>query len=515
MRQAYSDPMKNPLATLSNKGRYAAAFAAGALSVLAMPPVGFFPVLLLTVPAFIYLSAQTEGRRSSFFTGWAFGAGYLIFGFYWISAALFVDIKAWAWVLPFSLIVGPGIMGMYYGFVPLLCRRMRGHSAYPFIFIAFWSMAEYARGHLFTGFPWNLPGYAWDRVLPVMQTSSLIGIYGLSLLTLFWAAAPAYRKQKIMLALAVLSFAAALFLGTLRLMNNPTTPFENYTVRIVQAHIPQEQKWDNQQQWRNFEKFLDLTRAENIDGKTPDFVVWPETAVAADLALFPNISQHIGNSLGKESIAILGNLRFAKTEGKQEYFNSVAVIDSRAVVLSTYDKHHLVPFGEYIPYREHIRVRPIAQALSGVGDFTPGPGPQTLTAGKMPRFSPLICYEVIFPGAVADPNNRPDWLVNVTNDAWYGHTAGPYQHLAISRMRAVEEGLPLARAANTGISAMVDPLGRIVAEKALGDSGFIDVILPRPLAATFYSRFKDLPFLVLLAALILLPQLRNKKQKNN
>lgn len=506
--------MKNPLVKLSRKGKYAAAFLAGALSVLAMPPVGFFPVLLLTVPAFIHLCAEADSRRSAFLTGWVFGAAYFISGFYWISAALFVDIQAWAWVLPLSLIAGPGLFGLYYGFIPLACRHFREKKSYPFIFTGLWALAEYARGHLFTGFPWNLPGYAWDNVLPVMQTSALTGVYGLTLLTLFWAAAPAYRKQKAMLALAVLSFAAAFGLGALRLMHHPTMPFDNYTVRIVQPHIPQEQKWDNRQQWRNFEKYLALTRAENIDGKTPDFVLWPETAVAADLSLSPEIAQHIGNSLGAGGIAILGNLRFAEKDGKQEYFNSATVIDSHAVVLSSYDKHHLVPFGEYIPYRSYMNVTPIAMAISGVGDFTPGAGPRTIAIGEKPRFSPLICYEVIFPGAVADSKNRPDWLVNLTNDAWYGHTAGPYQHLAISRVRAIEEGLPLARAANTGISAMIDPVGRITAEKALGDSGFIDAALPRPLAPTFYSRFKDFYFFALLVALLFFPPLLDKNWKN-
>lgn len=488
--------MKKRLHAITGPKKYAALFLLGAASALAMPPAGFFSVLLLTAPGFIWLTETAPTRFTSFLSGWTLGAGYFIFGLYWISAALFVDIDQWKWVLPLSLIVGPGLMGLYYGFIPLLARPFRDNAdAHALVFATLWAATEYARGHLLTGFPWNLAGYAWDRILPVMQFSSLAGIYGLTLLTLLWAASPAFsRKLKIA---AFLSFCVALGWGSARLWLHPTIASET-TVRIVQANIPQNMKWDNDAEWRNFEKHLALTRSRGDPG--PGVVVWPETAVMADLTLFPEISRLIALQMPPNSIGVLGTLRVTEEKSGPRFFNSVSVVDKKAHVLDVYDKHHLVPFGEYIPFRDKLNITPIAAAISGIGDFTPGTGPRTIRGVPgLPAASLLVCYEVIFPGQVADRKDRPDWMVNVTNDAWYGRTAGPYQHLAIARVRSIEEGLPLARAANTGISALTDPLGRIVAEQPLGTAGALDAALPRALPPTLYARRGDSVFWALLA----------------
>jgi apolipoprotein N-acyltransferase len=488
--------MKNKLQNMALPQKCAAALLAGALMSLAMPPLGFFPVLLLCVPAFIWLAQSCERKCDSFLTGWAFGAGYFIAGLYWVSAALFVDIQQWWWVLPLSLIVAPCLYALCYGLIPLIARYWRkDDQAYVLIFIAAWGLIEFARGHLFTGFPWNLVGYGWDRALAMLQISSVIGIYGLTLLTIFWAAAPAFAKNRMLLGLALSSFILVLSFGFVRLHQNPTLQNENYTLRLVQPNIPQSQKWVEAEAWRNFQNYLNLSAAPAES--TPTFVIWPETAVASDLATSPDIAASIAISLPQQSVGILGSLRM--TSSPPQFFNSVSVIDKQARIIGTYDKHHLVPFGEYIPFRNHLKITPIANAISGIGDFTRGSGPQTIQAAGLPSFSPLICYEVIFPGAVIDRAHRPEWLVNVTNDGWYGKSAGPYQHLAISRLRSIEEGLPLARAANTGISAVVDPLGRIVASKDLGEAGIVDAILPKALPETLYSRFGEKIFFALLA----------------
>jgi apolipoprotein N-acyltransferase len=485
---------------LSGIKRYAAAFLAGAFMVLAMPPVGFFPVLFLCVPVLIRLAAASASRKAAFAAGWAFGAGYFIFGLYWVSAALFVDIGQWYWVLPLSLIAGPAILGLYFGLMPLVAYPLRRHrTAHALAFVATWALVEYVRGHALTGFPWNLPGQAWQHVPPLLQVASLCGIYGLSFLTLFWAAAASLRHSKAVLCVLAASFIAVFGFGAARLMLHPVPPATDApVVRIVQADIPQSEKWDSDQEWRNIEKHIILSEDTAATGKTPAFVVWPETAVPVDMTQFPEVARAIAPRMPKGSIGIFGNLRitFRKEDSRPEaFYNSVAVFDaSTAKVLAAYDKHHLVPFGEYIPWRSVIGVTPIAQAVSGIGDFTRGRGPQTLSVRGLPSFSPLVCYEVIFPDEVADPNNRPQWLVNVTNDGWYGRSAGPYQHLAIARLRAVEEGLPLARAANTGISAMIDPLGRITAELPLGTAGAIDAALPQALPPTPYSRLREGPF---------------------
>lgn len=504
--------MKNRLSSLSGAKRYATAFALGALSVLAMPPLGLFPILLLTVPGFIWLTQNVAlSRGQSFLTGWAFGAGYFIIGFYWISVALFVDISMWWWVLPLSLIVGPCVFGLYYGFIPLLARRFRAHEGiYACAFVALWSIADVARGSLFTGFPWNLPGSAWEYVPIIQQAASVTGLYGLSLLTLFWAAAPALRHEKNVMGMLILSLSMSLSYGAVRMVVTPTT-FRPEVVRVVQGNIPQGQKWDNDSEWRNFEKHLKLTAQESPSGYDPAFVVWPETAVAADLALFPQIGHMVASSLPGDAIGIIGNLRI-RDEGKS-FFNSVSVIDKTDTVLATYDKHHLVPFGEYIPFRKYLGKEDgggLASAVSGIGEFTPGPGPQTLRIGKLASFSPLICYEVIFPDEAIDRNNRPDWIVNVTNDAWYGRSAGPHQHLSIARARAIEQGLPLVRAANTGISAIIDPLGRVVTRLPLGESGIIESPLPKQTARTVFGVLHNGALAMLLAAFFI-PALRRRR----
>lgn len=494
------------LESLRGIRRYAAAFALGAITTLTAAPVACVPLLLITVPGFAILARAAPTGFKSFAAGWAFGAGYFIFGLYWVSAALFVDWAQWKWVLPLSLVAGPAVLALHYGLIPLLARRFRAHEgAHALAIAAAWAAVEWLRGHWMTGFPWNLPGYAWHNVLAVLQSAAVAGIYGLTLLTLFWAMLPLlWSHHKRLAHIAAVSFLFVLLGGAVRLSVHPTESSDGHAVRIVQANIPQSAKWDKDEDWRHFEKHLDLSARATKLGVPLTFIVWPETAVSADLGLFPEIAQLIVQKLPKGAMPVLGTLRVIDTMGPMpQFFNSVTVLGEKGKVLANYDKHHLVPFGEYIPFRSKFNATPIAAALAGVGDFTRGPGPRTLRPDGLPGFSPLVCYEVIFPGAVADRHDRPAWLVNVTNDGWYGRTAGPYQHFASARVRAIEEGLPLARAANTGISAMIDPLGRVLGLQRLGTSGYVDSILPAPLPPTLYSRYGDISFFILLILLAL------------
>lgn len=501
--------------------KYIALFGLGAVAVLSLPPLGFFPVLFVAIPAFMRLSRGAAGKGYSFLGGWAFGAGYFIFGLYWVSAALFVDIAAWGWVMPFSLVVGPALLGLFYGFIPLIAHRWRGRpAAHALLFAASWALVEYARGHMLTGFPWNFAGQAWEYALPVLQTTSLAGIYGLTLLTVFWAAAPVFYRhgaRRLFLA-AALSFLLLLCFGALRLAQNPTAQNGDVQLRIVQANIPQTLKWDPDEDWRNLERHLELSASPAYeDNPPPRFVVWPESASRHDFGHFPEIGGFVGMRLPRGSIGVIGNIRVTadRNEIPSAYHNSLTALGRRGEVLATYDKHHLVPFGEYLPFRQYITFEPLALALSGIGDFTPGDGPKTLRAADMPPFSPLICYEAIFPRAVADRKDRPAWLVNVTNDGWYGMSAGPYQHMAISRIRAIEEGLPLVRAANTGISAVIDPAGRTVARLGLGETGRLDSILPAPLPPTLYALWGDSVFFALWLVFTLGGLLAYRKEKSS
>jgi apolipoprotein N-acyltransferase len=491
------------LESLSGRKRYAAAFGLGSLTTLMLPPVGFAPILLASVPGLAVLARAAATKRQSFCAGWAFGAGYFIFGLYWVSASLFIDIRQWFWVMPFSGLLGPAVLGLFYGLIPLLAWRWRGEPApHALALAAAWSGIEWLRGHVLTGFPWNLPGQAWDWVLPVMQVAAIVGAYGLTLLTLLWAVTP-LTTGRLRLAL-IGSFIMVAAGGAWRLAENPTVQSGDYTVRIVQPNIPLTVKIDPKEDQNSVEAHLALTREKSALPSAPDFVIWPETALAADPGQIPGLAQAVGEALPPNALGIIGTLR-ADWSDKQhpKFYNSVSVLNHDGRVLAVYDKHHLVPFGEYMPGRALIDISPIAQAVSAIGDFTPGPGPRTLHIGTRPSFSPLICYEAIFPGETMDSTDRPAWLVNVTNDGWYLRSAGPHQHLAIARLRAIETGLPLARAADTGISAMFDPLGRELGKQPLETKGFIDTILPKPLEPTLYARMGDSSFFVLLALTML------------
>lgn len=497
----------------TGRRRYAYAFALGGTLTLTMPPIGFFIAALISVPGFIWLAQGAETKRQSFLTGWAYGGGYFITGLYWISAALFVDIAQWGWVLPLSLIVGPALLAlMFYSFIPLLAHHWRHHhTAHTLLFCTIWAAIEWLRGHILTGFPWNLPGYMWQHVLPVAQITAVVGIYGLTLLTLLWAAVPALWSPRRLRLVMIASFIAVLSFGFIRLLPITAVASDQPLVRIVQGNLPQTAKWDKEEQARNLALHTELS-----DRTTPaDIVVWPETAVTQDMILSPDTARFIASQLPPGSVGILGSLRVTgDIQVNPAFHNGLYVLDSDGRVLDSYDKFHLVPFGEYIPFRRYLNMTPIAAGISGIGDFTPGPGPRTLALdGRIPPFSPLICYEVIFPGNVTDKANRPAWLVNFTNDAWYGRSAGPYQHVEISRIRAIEEGLPLVRAANTGISIVVDAYGRTTAQLGLNERGALTTRLPDALPPTLYARWGDAPFAVLLLLTLLIARrFRPRKQ---
>jgi len=483
---------------------YLMSFLLGAINALTMPPIGLFIILPITVSLFILITKSCATRKAAFFNGWLFGAGYFIFSLYWISYALFVDIALWWWVLPLSLLVGPALFGIYWGFIPLLAWRYKKPStAYAITFCVAWALIEWIRGHALTGFPWNLSGYSWYRFPAINQLNSLVGIYGLTFITLLWAAIPAFKNRTLQIMLLV-SFFVALSFGTHRLKFNPVSFYDDIGVRVVQPNIEQTAKWVPEEREKNLRKHLVLTSKENVANYPIKFVVWPETATLYDLTSSNSALRVTSSALPKGSIGVFGSLNVELNDkGEEQFFNSVSFVSSQGKIISTYNKHHLVPFGEYIPFRNYINLTPMAAGISAIGDFSRGTGIATMDLGKdLPKPSPLICYEAIFPSAVASKQARPDWLLNVTNDAWYGNSAGPYQHFENVRVRAIEEGLPLVRSANNGISGVIDPLGRVIDKQPLFATGIIDSKLPKPLEATIYSKFGDGIFFIVSLLLI-------------
>lgn len=472
--------------------RWAAAFALGALAAAAQPPVHLIPVLIVSFAGLVRLLDGATRGRTAFAVGWWFGAGYFAAGLYWVSYALLVDAARFAWLIPPALLGLSFGLGLFIGAATWLARRAARAGLWRIAGLAgAWTLLEWIRGVVLTGFPWNPVGNVWVAAPPVLQAASWIGVYGLSLLTVFAAAAPAGlagpgpARARWTAALSGLALIAALAVaGAVRLSGDAGGSVAGVTLRIVQPDIAQQDKWRPDVRAANFALHMRLSGRRG-DGRATH-VIWPETAAPFSVATDPRGRDLLRAAVPPGGLLLTGAPRFRVEGGRiVQIWNGLVAVDDRGEVVAGYDKHHLVPFGEYTPFRD---ILPLEKITVGSLDFSAGPGPATLRLPGLPPVSPLICYEAIFPGEVTAPGDRPGWLLNVTNDGWFGLSAGPHQHLASARLRAVEEGLPLVRAANTGISAVIDPYGRDVARLPLGVRGVIDSALPLALPPTPFSR---------------------------
>jgi len=499
MRKGSSMAIIAALTNLPQRQKVFLAWLAGCLCALGLPPFNLFPILWLSFPLLGILLSGTAKTSHAFWLGWCFGFGYFLVGLYWIAAALFVAIKQFYWLLPFTIAGLPAMLALYYGIATLLWRRFHCHGTQGAVLLALvFSAADYLRGHLFTGFPWNLFGYVWTDTLPVAQSISLFGIYGLTLITLLAAClplaliTPSRGARAANLVATGLIIALALW-GSDRLQS-PTEFLPDTYVRIVQPNIPQAMKWQSSERENNFQLLLALSAMPSQQPLT--HIIWPESAVAYFLADDSGQRNRLAAALPPHTILLTGGDRRTAnfTTGRWDYYNSLLALDTTGTLLATYDKFHLVPFGEYVPFQSF---GPVATATAGMGSFKSGNAPQTMTLPGLPPFSPLICYEIIFPDAVTTTDTsqpRAQLLINVTNDGWYGNTAGPYQHFAIARMRAIESGLPLLRSANTGISAVIDAYGRTIHSLPLGTKNVLDFSIPRAIKRiTYYSEAGDMP----------------------
>jgi apolipoprotein N-acyltransferase len=419
---------------------------------------------------------------------------------------MFVDIASFWWAVPFAVAGLPAAMAIYYGLAAIPMRRfgldgLRGATGCAL----FWFLADEARGHLFTGFPWNLEGYAWSGVLPMLQITSVIGIYGLTLITLIAASLPVIlldntRRSRAIVMISLLLLIGVDFWGTARLANASPEKVPNMRLRIVQPDIDQAHKWVPEEREGHLQRLVKLSA---MRGEKPvNVIVWPESASPFYLTEDTMHREMVAAHLPPGGVLLTGVIRRLPDQSTRHftYFNSLIAIDDKADVVVTYDKHHLVPYGEYIPSRDVLPIR----ALASLGlDFSSGPGPRSLHVKGLPSFSPLICYEAIFPDEAVYMEDRPGFLLNVTNDGWYGMTAGPYQHFASARVRAIEQGLPLLRAANTGISGVIDGYGHIAAKIDLGQSGFADAELPAALPPTIFAETGEKPVWLLFGIVLI------------
>ena len=473
------------------------AFAAGAVAAFALPPFYLLPLLLLSVPLLVWLIASASGPARAGWIGFLFGLGHHMVGLYWISHSLLIDPWRHGWLIPIFVGGLAAILAVFAGLAAAGARALAGPHSVPVLMSlgALWILGEWLRSWVFTGFSWNLLGSVWLISDPIAQLAALTGTWGLSLLALLAAgslavagdAAAGRAARLAAVPIAALLVGAAFLYGSERMTGAAPGSVEGVRLRLVQPDIPQTLKWDQSLAEEHLLKQMRMSLAGDA-AQPVTHVIWPETAVPFALERNPALARALARAVPPGGLLVTGIPRVTQGPTGEAWHNGMVALDETGAVRGTFDKFHLVPFGEYVPIRFLPGVDRIAP---GESDFVPGPGPRTLALPGLPPVSPLICYEVIFPGHVTDPAHRPAWLLNLTNDAWFGLSTGPHQHFAAARLRTIEEGLPMVRVANTGISGVIDAYGRVRSKLDLGAEGVIDTDLPGALPAPPYARFGD------------------------
>jgi apolipoprotein N-acyltransferase len=493
------------------------AFGAGALSALAMPPFFVFPILWITLPTFVWLidgavERAPSGRISrlgpAFSAGWWFGFGYFLAGLWWVGGAFLVEADEFAWLLPLVVLGLPALLALFWGIGAALAQLLWSEDwRRIFALAAGLGGVEWLRGHILSGFPWNAIGYALTAGEVLMQSAALFGIYALGVIAVAIFAAPAAmapatgegRRHVALPSLAVVALAALGLYGVLRLGDAGTASIPGLTVRIAQPALSQLQKWEPENKDEVLSQYFRLSSPEGAPLESGTVLVWPESAFPYPLTQDPGTLAAIAELLPEGTALVTGAYREERPPaGASQFYNSIYVIGDDGTIVQAYDKMHLVPLGEYVPGGSMLRRLGLRQ-LADRG-FVAGPHRRALALPQGPSFAPLICYESIFSGALLSEGPRPDFILNVTNDGWFGRTTGPYQHFHQARVRAVEEGLPLVRAANTGISAIIDPYGRIIAHGPLGEATMIETSLPKAILPPFYAQWRGL--LVILSLVV-------------
>lgn len=466
------------------------AMLSGAIAAFGQAPYDLPLLLLAGMTVAVWLFNHTPTARAAALIGWAFGTGYFIHALQWIVSPFMVDAARHGWMAPFALVFLSAGLAIIWGVAFWGARKLSPVHTWPLILC--WTLAELVRAYIFTGFPWAMPAQVLVGV-KAGQYLAVLGPYVLNMFLVGLAVLFTYVLHHRGSLTAVIASAVPVFMMTVPPALE-TSPVTDHTIRLIQPNAPQREKWDPEKIPVFFDRQLALSAAPPKNGgDAPDLVIWSETAIPWALDLAGLALEEISAAAGVP--VVVGVQR----RGPMRFYNSLVVLGQNGEVSQTYDKHHLVPFGEYMPFGDILAGFGIHGLASREGNgYSAGLGAQLLDFGAIGTALPLICYEAVFAHDVNAAPERPAFLIQITNDAWFGKGAGPKQHLAQARMRAIEQGLPMARSANTGISAIIDPRGRIIASLPLHTAGFVDALLPLPLPPTLYSRTGDIPLMVLL-----------------
>lgn len=485
-------------------------------------PYDLWPLIFIYFGGFYILYSFAKTKLAAFLIGFCFAIGYFIAGLNWIGNALLVEGNEYRWVWPLAVIALPTLLSLFTALYVTIAHILFDKRSWAgFLgFCALLTVSEWVRGYAFSGFPWNLYGYGITSFYTIDQSLSLIGPYGLTLLTVIWGCGGGFlllqspRSSKLIVLLFVLiSLAGLSFYGSNRLNDITESKFvADVNLHIVQPNIEQAAKWQPEKLSENFDRLVELSTLDHAS-ETKNIVIWPETALPPIFLKNSAIDQRLYYTLGENSILLSGGLDVdVDTDtGIHQYHNSLMLWRDSLPSQRLYSKSHLVPFGEYIPFQKYIPL-PTVTNFSG---FQKGGGTQTISLEGFPSFSPLICYEIIFPNKAVDQHSgaRPDFILAITNDGWYGDSNGPYQHFSQARFRAIEQGIPVVRSANTGISGVIDSYGRVVEKTRLLESDAVSIGLPTKLPTTVYGKFGDLIFGIMILMGLFLATLQGMKNQ--
>lgn len=510
--------------------RFLLLLLAGAIGGLGVPPFYILPALFIALPVLVWALDGAErlpGWRRlfgpAFGIGFAWGLGYFVVAFHWLGAAFLVEGGIMVYLMPFAILALAALIALFWGLASALAHLLWSGGAWRIITLAtFLTLAEWARGHFFSGFPFDLVGYAFAANDDMAQLASVIGVYGLTALGLLLALSPALiwpadrrplARRLVPLFLSLAAIAAQVGFGHYRLATTPVTPRTDMRMRVVQPMVLEHADWTAADPAGIITRLIDLSQSRTgpddpgLSGVTE--LVWPESALPFFLSDYPEALARIGRMLPPGGVLLTGAPREqfdpettagATSAPERPAYNALIAVNRQGEIVDSYDKSHLVPFGEYLPFPEFFGALGLRQFVPGSEGWQAGDGHRLMQLPDAPPFLALICYEAIFSGDLGPDTGRAEYILNITNDAWFDGSVGLAQHADHARLRAVEEGLPMIRVANSGLTEVIDPLGRVTRSLPAGEIGLLDVVPAHRLAGTVFSRFGYWPLGIALLA---------------